>query len=135
MATSDNPAAAEPLAHSNWKARREYAFVLTITLLVVLVLSIVLDRHVDPVAWLISLVVSLFLVAPSAEQATKMLATAAALRAGVSFRSTAEVDPSTGGVMAETVATGAPAPDTPTATASTADGARATPATVGKGDD
>lgn len=83
---------AEPIAVSFWKNRVAYVYAVTAALMVVLAGAIVADRHVVTVAWLLGTMFVLYLVAPSAEQAVKMLATAAALRAGVAFSSSAEVD-------------------------------------------
>lgn len=78
------------IAHSDWLARKRYVLLATLVLLGVLVYAIHVDRHVDAVAWLLSTLFVLFLVAPSAEQAVKMLATVAALRAGVAITTSAE---------------------------------------------
>lgn len=100
-----------PLEHSNWNARKAYVWAVTIGLFAALILAVVLDRHVDVVAWLMATMFILFLVAPSAEQAIKMLATVAALRAGVAFASTSSVDQSAGTSEAAMSATPAsPAP-------------------------
>jgi hypothetical protein len=105
---------AEPLAHSNWKSRRAYAFAVTLALLFMLGWAIHHDKAgaLDVLTWLLSTMFILWMVAPSAEQAVKMLATAAALRSGVAFTSHAEVDPRRGrawaGVSAVPAETDAP---------------------------
>jgi putative chitinase len=71
--------------------------------------------------WLVILVLvnlTLYLIAPSAEQATKMLATVSALKAGVSFTSRAAIDTGTGRAESSSVAgpaSPAPAPAAPAA--------------------
>lgn len=101
---TDAPAAAAPIQHSDWKARREYAFLSTAILFAILVVAISLDRHVDAVAWLLGSLFFLFLIAPSAEQAVKMLAVASSLRAGVAFTSSAESNARSGQARSEETA-------------------------------
>jgi hypothetical protein len=84
----------DPLAHSNWKGRRAYAYAVTAVLLAIMAYAVYYEKTgtLDVLAWLLSTMFVLWMVAPSAEQAVKMLATAAALRSGVAFSASAEVD-------------------------------------------
>lgn len=102
--------AASPIEHSNWTDRKTYIFSVTAALLAILIAAIIYDRHVDVVAWLLATVFILFLVAPSAEQAVKMLATVAALRSGVAFASSATVDDAQGSSTSAASATPGAAP-------------------------
>jgi hypothetical protein len=102
--------AVEPLSVSFWKNRVVYVSLSTAALFVILAGAIFADRHVDVVAWLLATMFVLYLVAPSAEQAVKMLATVAALRAGVAFTSTADVDQKAGTASSTSTATPAAAP-------------------------
>lgn len=102
---TDAPAAADPIAVSFWKNRVVYVGLVTAALMAALFYSIAVDRHVSTVAWLLSTMFILYLVAPSAEQAVKMLATVSALRAGVAFTSHADVNERTGTASATATAT------------------------------
>lgn len=105
--------AVEPIAVSFWKNRVVYVALSTAALFVLLGYSIHADRHVSTVAWLLSTMFILYLVAPSAEQAIKMLATVSALRAGVAFTSTADVDQKAGTASSTSTASPAAAPPPP----------------------
>ena len=102
--------AVEPIAVSFWKNRVVYVALVTAALMAALFYSIAVDRHVSTVAWLLSTMFILYLVAPSAEQAIKMLATVSALRAGVAFTSTADVDQKAGTASSTSTATPAAPP-------------------------
>lgn len=110
----------DPLPESNWVPRRWYVFPLTGALLLLIYVAI---KQGAPASVTISLVAAVvivamfYLLAPSGEQIAKMAASVAAMRAGVSFRSSSSVDTESGTASSSSSAT-APAPDKPEKVAS-----------------
>lgn len=73
------------IAHSNWKNRIWYSWVVTAALLVGLIVCCFLSREahiIHALSALVGLVCFLVMVAPSAEQAIKMLAQVKAIKNG-----------------------------------------------------
>jgi len=79
----------DPLPESNWVPRRWYVFPTTGALLVLMFLQIEAKGDLLWLAVCLIVVVFCYLIAPSAEQAAKVIAAASALKAGVTFRSSA----------------------------------------------
>lgn len=105
--------AQDPLPESNWVPRRWFCFLALVGLLALLAGALYLDRGIWAVTFLLASIMVLYLIAPSAEQATKMLATASMLKQGVTIRkeTTAKAADSEARSLVE--ATAAPAePDT-----------------------
>lgn len=112
----------DPLPESNWIPRRRLAFgVTSATFIYNVMVWWALAFRPLPLAtiealttlavwtWVGVLVMwVLYLVAPSAEQAAKMLATVSALRGGVAFRSSAQVSTPQGGSATTTLQAGKP---------------------------
>jgi hypothetical protein len=124
----------DPLPESNWKWRRYYVFGATILCSIgILIIMVMLYRiakldlagrqgvqttlaTIDALyglgKWLVILTLVdriLYLIAPSAEQATKMLATVSALRSGVAFASSSRAVGPQGEASSESTAGPAPA--------------------------
>jgi hypothetical protein len=75
------------IEHSNWKNRVIYSWAVTVALLAGLIVSCFLGRAdyiVHALSALVALVCFLVMVAPSAEQAIKMLAQVKAIKNGAS---------------------------------------------------
>ena len=120
----------DPLPESNWIPRRWFVFAgrATQTLLVAACGSAIFllgdDDATRAIGALLAIVYCLcgllaldallYLVAPSAEQATKMIQMVSALRSGVSFRSTASAQTPDASVVATTTAA-TPEPEKPLA--------------------
>lgn len=123
----------DPLPESSWKWRRIFVFLSTATTSVGILIIMLMLYQIAKVDlsgrqgvqttlatieslynlafWLIILTLVdrvLYLIAPSAEQATKMLATVSALKSGVAFTSTSRATSSEG----EAVSTSAAGPST-----------------------
>jgi len=138
----------DPLPESNWIPRRRLAFgVTSATFIYNVMVWWALAFRPLPLAtiealttlavwtWVGVLVMwVLYLVAPSAEQAAKMLATVSALRGGVAFRSSAQVQTPQGGTATTTLQAGKPGATPPISSAagrSSGDIGRASPLNLG----
>lgn len=128
--SAENPAASappvtvdpqDPLPESNWFWRRVFIFLLTATIM------LGVFWYVDTLAtaalllnetaikglisllkfalWLVAGLITLYLIAPSAEQAGKWIATVAAWRSGVTTTSTSSASSPAGSASATTTAT------------------------------
>lgn len=115
--------AGEPIPHSSWDRRSVYVWLVTGALLGFAgrAMETESDAGLDLVGFLLSFLFVLYIVAPSAEQAVKMLATVAALRAGVSFASSSDVNAREG--TASSTSTATPAAAATPATTPAADSA------------
>lgn len=108
--TPPSVSVAQPLDHSNWKRRWVFTWLASIAVLVLEIVSLVKGNAPNGYESLFMTLFILIIVAPSAEQAIKMLSTVAALRAGVTFTSRSEVDAQAGTASTETTATPAATP-------------------------
>lgn len=118
----------DPLPESNWFWRRVFIFLLTATILfgvwyyvdtlatAALLLNETAIKGLISILkfclWLIAGLITLYLIAPSAEQAGKWIATLAAWRSGVTTTSTSSASSPAGSASATTTATPT-APATP----------------------
>jgi len=84
----------DPLPESNWGYRRGFAFLALIALLLIKVYETFMDRQAWLTDLLILAILIAYMIAPSAEQATKMLATASMLKQGVTLRRRQQVSSS-----------------------------------------
>lgn len=76
----------DPLPESNWIPRRWFAFSVIYLLILLKVLEVLLDQsHWETYALIFTMIVC-YMIAPSAEQATKMMAQARMTIEGVKFR-------------------------------------------------
>ena len=107
----------DPLPESDWGPRRWFAFLSLFA--TVLLAAVSLQKNGVGISWVISfgmLNAFLYLVAPSGEQAVKMIVAGSAMKAGVSFRTSSNVTNPDGGTASDTSsATAAPTmtPDLP----------------------
>lgn len=90
-ATEASPAAIldpqDPLPESNWIPRRWFAFISLVGLFTIKGFETLLDRQNWLTDVLIFTIIVCYMIAPSAEQATKMIQMASLFRHGVSFKS------------------------------------------------
>jgi hypothetical protein len=100
----------DPLPESNWKYRRRFAFVALALYAVLRGFAIWHTREAS--AWGLDLVcfaiIVCYMIAPSGEQAVKMIQTVSALKGGVSFNTTSAVDAAAGTATTTTEATAEP---------------------------
>lgn len=105
-ATSDPPSVTlsdgqDPLPESNWIPRRFFSFTALYILLGIKAYEVHLARHHWETDALIFTIIVCYLIAPSAEQATKMMAQARMAIAGVKFRTQQTTTADRSGVTTE----------------------------------
>ena len=117
----------DPLPESDWRWRRAYTYITTI--LVLAGIAWCLDglhsaKDADALLkiglrliWLVGLVVTFYMVAPSAEQIARIIQAASILKSGASITRTARAETADGGKTEVTTTAGTPA----SATAAPAD--------------
>lgn len=96
----------DPLPESDWGPRRWFAFLSLFATVVLAAVS--LQKNGVGISWVISfgmLNAFLYLVAPSGEQAVKMIVAGSAMKAGVSFRTSSNVTTPDGTATASSSAT------------------------------
>lgn len=96
----------DPLPESDWGPRRWFAFLSLFA--TVLLAAVSLQKNGVGISWVISfgmLNAFLYLVAPSGEQAVKMIVAGSAMKAGVSFRTSSNVTTPDGAATASSSAT------------------------------
>lgn len=93
----------DPLPESNWAPRRWYAFLSLGLGFILALVSITNGGH--GVGWIMAFLIAggvFYMVAPSAEQAVKMLAAVSAMKGGVSFKTSSSVTTPEGGEASTT---------------------------------
>lgn len=103
----------DPLPESNWKPRRAYVGWSMVGDFVLIALALYVDAPPAVTIWLIVfaiVIATLYMVAPSAEQIANIMQHVSAMRAGITFRSTARADVDRGTVEHTTESTPAISP-------------------------
>lgn len=113
---ADSPApppldAQDPLPDPSWDFRRWFVAGFFVILAGLRAYTVHMNKGAGLLDWLMGMVIVCYLIAPSAEQMTKMLATASLLKSGVTMRQTTTQTDTPDKSTREAVTTVAPAPE------------------------